>query len=411
MQRKNFPHPWFSVYGIELEYMIVKRDNLSVFPITDQILKAKTGTFSQSVENGEIDWSNELVNHVIEIKTHRPATELTGLAGVFQRNVQEIEALCAAQDGTLLPTGMHPWMDPETDLHLWAHGDQAIYQNYHRIFNCAGHGWANLQSTHVNLPFSNDAEFTLLHNAIRLLLPILPALAASTPFVENKLTGIADNRLMYYKSNQKKFPEISGAIIPEYVDSMADYQARILTPMYQAIAPQDPENLLQHEWLNSRGAIARFDRGAIEIRLLDIQETPLADLAIVLAIICVLKKLCFSWKKSVQVSGYLSEQQLLETYQVCIRDGSDAKIEDSDYLALLLGPSAKKMRAKNVWKNLLEQVDWPDTCQAERVALAHILDYGCLSRRMTNWLSDRPNQRLKDLYQVLHVCLIEGHLL
>jgi hypothetical protein len=32
--------------------------------------------------------------------------------------------------------------------------------------------------------------------------------------------------------------------------------------------------------LNSRGAIARFDRGAIEIRLVDIQECPDADIAI-----------------------------------------------------------------------------------------------------------------------------------
>ncbi|HAL85576.1 MAG TPA: hypothetical protein DCM31_01010, partial [Deferribacteraceae bacterium] len=37
--------------------------------------------------------------------------------------------------------------------------------------------------------------------------------------------------------------------------------------MYRDIAPYDPECILQEEWLNSRGAIARFDRKAIEIRL------------------------------------------------------------------------------------------------------------------------------------------------
>ena len=55
------------------------------------------------------------------------------------------------------------------------------------------------------------------------------------------------------------------------------------------IAPLDPDGTLQHEWLNSRGAIARFDRNAIEIRVLDIQECPVADLAICFQVMSFLK--------------------------------------------------------------------------------------------------------------------------
>jgi len=54
----------------------------------------------------------------------------------------------------------------------------------------------------------------------------------------------------------------------------------ILAPLYAEMHPLDPEGILCHEWLNSRGAIARFDRNAVEIRLVDVQECPLADLAI-----------------------------------------------------------------------------------------------------------------------------------
>ena len=39
--------------------------------------------------------------------------------------------------------------------------------------------------------------------------------------------------------------------------------------MYRQIAPLDPDHVVQYEWLNSRGAIARFDRNAIEIRVID----------------------------------------------------------------------------------------------------------------------------------------------
>jgi hypothetical protein len=54
----------------------------------------------------------------------------------------------------------------------------------------------------------------------------------------------------------------------------------IFDKVKKAIAPYDTEHLLNHFFLNSRGAIARFDRGAIEIRLVDIQECPNADIAI-----------------------------------------------------------------------------------------------------------------------------------
>ena len=63
-------------------------------------------------------------------------------------------------------------------------------QAFDRIFSCQGHGWANLQSMHINLPFADDAEFGRLHAAIRFLLPLLPGLTASSPVMDGAVTGI-----------------------------------------------------------------------------------------------------------------------------------------------------------------------------------------------------------------------------
>ena len=90
-----------------------------------------------------------------------------------------------------MPTGMHPWMDPAREFELWPHGDREIYAAFDRIFDCRGHGWANLQSMHLNLPFADDDEFGRLHAAIRALLPLLPALAASSPFADGHARGLA----------------------------------------------------------------------------------------------------------------------------------------------------------------------------------------------------------------------------
>src|SRR4030095_13291601 len=103
--------------------------------------------------------------------------------------------------------------------------------------------------------------------------------------------GERDHRLAVYATHAARVPEMLGAIVPEPSTSRARYERDVLSPMYDAIASLDPEGVLRHEWLNSRGAIARFDRNAIEIRLADTQECPRADIAVAHAICAVVKML------------------------------------------------------------------------------------------------------------------------
>src|SRR5690606_16820386 len=151
--------------------------------------------------------------------------------------------------------------------------------------------WSNVQSMHLNLPFFNDEEFGKLHAAIRILLPLIPALSSSSPIFEGRKTGFKDSRMEVYKTNQKEIPEMTGKVISEQVITKKDYYEKIFGPINEAIKSYDTENILDHHFLNSRGAIARFDRNAIEIRVIDLQECPKADVAIAVFIIEVLRLL------------------------------------------------------------------------------------------------------------------------
>ncbi|PIO06926.1 glutamate--cysteine ligase, partial [Candidatus Woesearchaeota archaeon CG08_land_8_20_14_0_20_43_7] len=66
----------FTAIGIELEYMIVRKDDLKVLPISEHLLKNKDGTIGSEIEHGKIAWSNELIMHLIELKTNGPARSL-----------------------------------------------------------------------------------------------------------------------------------------------------------------------------------------------------------------------------------------------------------------------------------------------------------------------------------------------
>ena len=252
----NNPLDLFEAVGIELEYMIVAQDTLSVMPVADKVLTAKAGKLVSDLEDGSMGWSNELVLHVIELKTNGPAASFDGLAEAFHRHISEINHLLSPMGGRLMPTACHPWMDPLTETVLWPHEYSPIYEAYDRIFSCQGHGWSNLQSMHINLPFNGDEEFGRLHAAIRLLLPIMPALTAASPILDGKTTGFMDGRMEVYRHNSEKIPSIAGLIIPEPVYDRRTYERDIFQRMYADIAPFDPDNVLQDEFLNSRGAIA-----------------------------------------------------------------------------------------------------------------------------------------------------------
>src|SRR5690606_18612078 len=149
----------FQAFGVELEYMIVASETLDVLPIADELLRAVAGSYVGDVERGPISWSNELVAHVIELKTTTPARDLSPLADQFAENVREMNRLLQPHGARLMPAAMHPWMDPHLETKLWPHEFSEVYQAYDRIFNCQGHGWSNVQSTHINLPFAGDDEF------------------------------------------------------------------------------------------------------------------------------------------------------------------------------------------------------------------------------------------------------------
>lgn len=400
----------FEAFGIELEYMLVDRSTLDVRPLCDVLMQEAAGHITGDFDNGRLAWSNELVNHVVELKTKGPAPSLEGLHQVFHQNVQQINELLSKHNALLLPTGAHPWMNPFTETQLWTHESSEIYKLYNRIFDCRGHGWSNLQSTHINLPFKNEEEFGRLHAAIRLVLPLLPALAASTPILDGRNTGFRDARLEHYRFNQKRLPIIAGSIIPEAVFTQGDYQAQIFDPIRSAIAPYDEEGLLKQYFLNSRGAIARFDRGAIEIRLLDIQESPRADMAIVALVVAVVQALAEGEWASFDAQAKWHEQDLLDLLLKTIREGEEARLSDAAFLRLWHYPG-KRATAGELWQHLLERV--ADRLSAEQVTtLRYQLYHGTLSQRILSQLKgDFRRPALHEVYRRLGDCLQSNTLL
>jgi glutathione synthase/RimK-type ligase-like ATP-grasp enzyme/gamma-glutamyl:cysteine ligase YbdK (ATP-grasp superfamily) len=313
----------FSVAGVELEYAVVDRD-LNVASRVESAFRVLAGRAVSDVELGSVAFSNEIADHVFEVKTVAPVASLRTAEEVLAEGVQRFSAVLRQEwDARLLPTGMHPWMDPRRG-HLWTRSNACIYATYDRLFDVRTHGWMNVHASHLSLPMGREEEATAMLNASALLVPYLPALAASSPMHDGELQPHADSRLAWILEHQARIPESQGEIVPEYVEGLSDYRKRILGPMYAALDRLPDAGELRHDFFNARGAVFKLGSKRMEVRVLDAQECVRMDIVVAVFVRAALKHLTRRL-----AAGRLplpEHKALVDDFRACIRDGSRARV-------------------------------------------------------------------------------------
>ena len=394
----------FEAYGVEIEAMLVDAATLSVRPECDRLMAAVGGA-EGDVEMGDIAWCNELTLHVLELKTNGPAPSLAGLVGKFHESFLRANRELEATGAVLMPGAVHPWMDPHTETVLWPHEYTEVYHAFDRIFGCSGHGWANLQSTHLNLPFRDDEEFGRLHAAIRLVLPLIPAISAASPYLEGSRAGALDARLVAYRGNARRVPSVTGQVVPEPAFTREQYEREILGRIYADMAELDPEGILRHEWANARGAIARFDRSTVEVRVIDAQECPSADLAVVAAVTEVVRALAVGPLAGRDARLDPSTDELAALLGATTVEAERAQVGVRGLLGVL-GVGTAARTAGQVWSALMDRFPPPDPDAEWTRALEGILRHGPLARRLVAAAGEAPTRAcLAEVFRDLCRCL------
>lgn len=401
----------FEGYGIEVGYMIVDAETLDIRPVADRVLAERGGPEAGEWANGAITWHRGPPRHLLKLKSSAPHSTLAGLADLYRDNTGLLDRQLEAHGARLLPGGMHPWMDPRQDAELRPPGHHETGEAYDRIFPRRDHGRANAQDTRVSLPFSGDDEFARLHAAIRLVLPLLPALAASSPYADGLFHGFMDYRMEARRRATERIPQVAGDVVPETVRDITHYQETILAPLQRAIAPLDHDGVLDAESLNARGAVARFDRMAVEIGVIDSQETPRADIAIAEVAILLVRALVDETWCDLAEQQNMDQLPLVGNFIRAIREGENADITGRAYLERL-GILASEARAGKLWGTLVDQLAsrYGLTRDTGRV-MEHLLRHGTLARRLLRAAGPAPDHaNLRAVYRRLADCLAAGEL-
>ncbi|MFN3875230.1 MAG: glutamate-cysteine ligase family protein, partial [Flavobacteriales bacterium] len=187
----------------------------------------------------------------------------------------------------------------------------------------------------IDLPFARESDFARLHAAVRILLPLLPALSAATPIRDGRSTDLHSARLHACLGLYDRHPARVGGFIPEPVFDPADHDRVALGPIAQELAASGAVDSVDAQELNLRAATTSFNPNLLRIHAIDAQENPAADMAVAEFTIAVLRALVAGRWSSTYLQRAWSTDDLMAVMLGTIRDGCRAVIAHRDYLFML----------------------------------------------------------------------------
>ena len=168
-------------------------------------------------------------------------------------------------------------------------------------------------------------------------------------------------------------------------------------------------NILDPIWVNSRGAVPRFDRGSIEIRLMDIQECPPADLAIQTLVIETIRALTNEKFANLEEQMKRRTEILAGILDETSKNGQQAEILSSEYPQTF--GLAAPCTAGQLWQHIHQELLKMGTSTLENWGpeLKVILQEGTLSKRIIQSMNgDESPESIRRVYHRLVDCLAQN---
>ncbi len=260
----------------------------------------------------------------------------------------------------------------------------------------------------LDLHFVRESDFGRLHAAVRMVLPLLPALSASTPFRDGRATGLHSARLRACVDLYDRHPERVGAFVPEPVFDPNDHDREVLGPIARAMGSSKRGDSQDPQALNLRSATAHLDQGIISIHGIDAQENAAADMAVIEFTIAVLRALVAGRWSSNYLQRAWSSEDLMSVMLATIRDGSGATIANRDYLFMLGMLKQEQVSVSALLKHLFVEL-YGELSENARGHVGLIIEHGCLSARMLARAGKRPGtDKIRGICAQLAACRTAG---
>lgn len=383
--------PLFATLTLAPTMAVVRADGWAAHAVDAELVTAMND--NPAVSGGDdLSWKPGAAAHLVVLRSEHALADLPAAHAAMHAAVLRASSVLAQRGLRLLPGGAHPVLAGSTSTQP--------------RFPGADHaGWINNQSLIVRLPFTDD-DFAKALAAVRVLLPILPALSAASPFSEGRTGASPDMRLVHQGQRFSAWPALAGPLMPEAVFTRDEYYPTVFTPIVRALADAGLHETVDVTAMDTRLATVSFDPDFIELSVLDGQESIGANIAIAELMAAVLRKLCNGRWISTYVQRAWDASDLADVLKSVLRDGPRAVIDNQQYLRTF-GSDASTLSAAQLWEHIVAQVGKQLSARCRDHA-ALILREGDLAQRMVKSVGSSPTSAtLATLCDGLHTSLLQ----
>ncbi|MBM3176726.1 MAG: hypothetical protein FJZ78_01850 [Bacteroidetes bacterium] len=388
-------------FGLAVEYFVVDVDNL-------KLAKVPAEVYSLSFQ-GPYQLFRSPQPGIIRLTANTARQNINYLDYGLAETVVAINTKLAAHKMCLMPGSMHP-LSKSSELAGFMPANPSE-EAMAKLFTPSGHGWLNRAGCDVRLSFLDDDEFSRLHAAARIILPIVPALTASSPVFEGMRTGLRSNSWKNFIDRYSKFPDLQAGEIPEPVFSEKKYEETILDPIRKMVASKGLGEVLSAEVINARAVTADFKSKEIVIQSTESQECPAAQMAVSRLIMEAIRAMANEQWVTHEQQMRAVTSNLAGLIIESAEGGMGAEVFSSEYLSFFGMDDTKTIR--EVWRHIFETLSLNPEKPLARYEqeLSVILQQGSLSDRVLTVLGENPQQdQVLSVYKNLCDCLNQNRL-
>jgi glutamate---cysteine ligase / carboxylate-amine ligase len=207
--RESFEHAEDFSVAVEEEFQLLDPETLELADRFEQLKAAAAGTELEEHLVGE------LISSEIEVKTGRCGTFTEAAERMTERRAQ-LRSLADAHDVLLASIGTHPWSRWQDQRII----DTPHYRRNDELLRYVV--WRNNSfGIHVHIAIRGADRAIAVCNAFRNVLPELLALSASSPFVEDVVTGLHSARTEIFT---RMFPRCG---VPDEYEGWAGFESYV----------------------------------------------------------------------------------------------------------------------------------------------------------------------------------------
>jgi glutamate---cysteine ligase / carboxylate-amine ligase len=315
----RFTGPSYTL-GIEEELMLVDQETLDLAQSIEGVLTA----LEEVPKEGEV--KPELMESVCEIATTpcRDAPEAGSQLRALRRQVQQVADGMGLAIGS---AGTHPFA-------MWE--DQRIVSRPRYRDLVAGLQFVARQEIifgiHVHVGIDDPNKAIHVTNGMRVHLPLLLALSASSPFWRGDQTGLDSTRTPIFRT----FPRVG---IPPRYDNFEDWSKRIDFMTTSKVIDD-----YTYLWYDVR---PHPNFGTVEIRVMDSQTRVEHTLALAALVQAMVKELAEHFDAGKRLSRYPYEM-LDENKWLAARHGLDGELVDL--------PRTNRVRVRDLTRRLMDRL-------------------------------------------------------